>query len=148
MPAPYLPEPVEIRVTDSSGIDDFAALARALREQQQGGVTVVYAPSTTTITTTAPAAGPAPVEVRVSGSAGAIGQAPTRPATVRPRYTLGEVMACSGLTLAGGGCFSILVTALLNVPELLPVLGGTSTLLGLLTAVVGFALDQRERDAW
>ena len=146
MLVPYLPEPVEIRVTDSSRVKDFAALARALREQQ-GGVTVVYALSTTTITTTAPSAGPAPVEVWVPIPAGAIDHAPTRPATVRSRYTFGEVTACCGLTLAGGGFLSILVTALLNVPEFVPVLGGTTGLVGLLAAVVGFALDQRERNA-
>ena len=142
MSLPSLPDPAEIRVTDSSRIDDFAALARVLREQ--GGVTVVYAPSTTTITT-ALSASPAPVELRVPAPAGAIDHAPTRPATVRSRYTLGEVTACSGLTLAAGGFLSILVTALLNVPELVPVLGGTTGLAGLLAAVVGFALDQRER---
>ena len=143
MPVPYLPEPAEIRVTDSSRIDDFAALARALTDQ--GGVTVVYAPSTTTITNTAPSASPAPVELRMPSPAGAIAQAPTQTATSRPRYTLGEVTACSGLTLAGGGILSILVTALLNVPELVPVLGGSTGLVGMLAAVVGFTLDQRER---
>ena len=145
MPAPHLPDPAEIRVTGSSRVDDFAALARVLREQ--GGVTVVYAPSTTTITTTTPSASPGPVEVRVPGPAGVVDHALTRSATSRPRYTLGEVTACSGLTLAAGGFLSILVTALLNVPELVPAFGGTTGLVGLLAAVVGFALDQRERHA-
>ena len=145
MSLPYLPNLAEIRVTDSSRIDDFAALARVLREQ--GGVTVVYAPSTTTITTTAPYASPAPLEVQAPAPAGPIDHAPTRSATQRPQYTLGEVTACSGLTLAGGGFLSILVTALLDVPELVPVLGGATGLVGLLAAVVGFALDQRERNA-
>ena len=36
MSLPYLPNLAEIRVTDSSRIDDFAALARVLREQEIG----------------------------------------------------------------------------------------------------------------
>ena len=142
----YLPasRPDPIEPTDFRRTDDFAALAAALAER--GGVALVYAPSTTTITNTAPFAGPSPVEVRVTGPAGPVTQAPTRAATLRPRYTLGEVIACSGLTLMGGGSFSILVTALLKVPELVPVLGGSTALAGMLAAVVGFALDQRERD--
>jgi hypothetical protein len=142
----YLPSsrPDPIEVADSSRTDDFAALAQALAER--GRMTLVYAPSITTITTTAPAATPAPVEVRLTGPAGPVTQASTQPARVCLRYTLGEVIACSGLTLAGGGVLSILVTALLRVPELVPVLGGSTGLAGMLAALVGFALDQRERD--
>ena len=137
MSLPYLPNLAEIRVTDSSRIDDFAALARVLREQ--GGVTVVYAPSTTTITTTAP------VEVRVPAPAGPIDHAPTRSATQRPRYTLGEVIAYSGMTLMGGAILSELVTALLRVPMLVPVLGGVTAVVGMLAALGGFELDHRQR---
>lgn len=133
MPVPYLPEPAEIRVTDSSRIDDFAALARMLLGQQQGGVTVVYAPSTTT----APIASPALAEL--------IGQAPTRPATARPRYTLGEVIAYSGMTLMGGSILSELVVALLRVPMLVPVLGGVTAVVGMLAALGGFELDHHQR---
>ena len=137
MPLPYLPESAEIRVMDSSRIDDFAALANLLR--QRGGVTVVYAPSTTTITTTAPIASPAPAEL--------IGQAPTRPATARPRYTLGEVIAYSGMTLMGGSILSELVVALLRVPMLVPVLGGVTAVVGMLAALGGFELDHHQRHA-
>jgi hypothetical protein len=137
MPFHYLPEPAVIRVTDSSRIDDFVALARMLREQQQGGVTVVYAPSTTTITTMTPIASPAPAEL--------IGQAPTRPVTARPRYTLGEVIAYSGMTLMGGSILSELVTVRLRVPMLVPVLGGVTAVVGMLAALGGFELDYDQR---
>jgi hypothetical protein len=142
----YLPasRPDPIEVTDLSRSDDFTALAQALTER--GGVAVVYAPSTTTITNTTHSASPAPFEVRLSGPAGPVTQASTQTARACFRYTLGEVIACSGLTLAGGGVLSILVTALLQVPELVPVLGGSTGLVGMLTAMVGFALDQHERN--
>lgn len=142
----YLPasRPDPIEATDSRRTDDFAALAQALAER--GGVALVYAPSTTTITNTTHPASPAQVEVRLTGPAGPVAPALTRAATVCPRYTLGEVIACSGLTLAGGGALSVLVTALLRVPELVPVLGGSTGLAGMLAAMVGFGLDQRERD--
>lgn len=143
MSLPYLPNLAEIRVTDSSRIDDFAALARVLREQ--GGVTVVYAPSTTTITTTAPYASPAPLEVQAPAPAGPIDHAPTRSTTQRPQYTLGEVIAYSGMTLMGGAILSELVTALLRVPMLVPVLGGVTAVVGMLAALGGFELDHRQR---
>lgn len=137
MSLPYLPNLAEIRVTDSSRIDDFAALARVLREQ--GGVTVVYAPSTTTI------ASPASLEVRAPAPAGPIDYAPTRSATQRPQYTFGEVIAYSGMTLMGGAILSELVTALLRVPMLVPVLGGVTAVVGMLAALGGFELDHRQR---
>jgi hypothetical protein len=139
------PDPTDIQVTDSSRFDDFAALARVLRGQQ-GSMTVVYAPSTITITNAAPAVTPALVEVRVPTPAGPVAEVSTQTARICPRYTVGEVIACSGLTLAGGGILSVLVTALLQVPELVPVLGGSTGLVGMLAAMVGFALDQHERD--
>ena len=122
-----VPRPEPFEVLESRPTDGFSALAQALAAR--GELTLVYAPSMTTITNTAPRA-----------------HAPTRTATMRPRYTLGEVIACSGLTLAGGGILSILVTALLQVPEFVPVLGGSTGLVGMLTAVVGLALDDRERN--
>jgi len=142
----YLPasRPDPIEAIDTSRTDDFAALAQALAER--GGMTLIYAPSTTTITNTMPSASPAPVEAWVTGPAGPVTQASTQSARVCPRYTLGEVIACSGLTLAGGGILSILVTALLKVPELVPVLGGGTGLVGMLAALVGFTLDQHERN--
>ncbi len=142
----YLPasRPDPIEVTDSSRTNDFAALAQALAER--GGMTLIYAPSTTTITYKTPAATPAPIEVRLTGPAGPVTQAQTEVARACPRYTLGEVITCSGLTLTGGGVFSVLVTALLRVPELVPVLGGSTALVGMLAAIVGIAFDQRERD--
>jgi len=142
----YLPasRPDPIVATDSSQSNDFAALAQALAERSR--VALVYAPSTTTITNTTHSASPAPVEVRLTGSAEPITQTPTQTVRACPRYTLGEVIACSGLTLAGGGALSVLVTALLQVPELVPVLGGSTGLAGMLAALVGFGLDQRERD--
>ena len=65
---------------------------------------------------------------------------------MRPRYTLGEVIAYSGATLMGGAVLSELVTALLRVPILVPVLGGVLALVGMLTAISGAELDNRERD--
>jgi len=142
----YLPasRPDPIVATDSSQSNDFAALARVLAER--GGVALVYAPSTTTITNTTPSASPAPIEVRLTGPAGPVAPALTRTARPCSRYTFGEVIAYCGLTLMGGGIFSVLVTALLRVPELVPVLGGSTGLAGILAALVGFGLDQHERN--
>lgn len=136
--------PDPIKVTDSYRTDDFAALAQALAER--GGVALVYAPSTTTITGTTHPASPKPVELQITGSARPIDQALTQTATLRPRYTLGEVIAYSGATLMGGAVLSELVTALLRVPILVPVLGGVLALVGMLTAISGAELDNRERD--
>jgi hypothetical protein len=143
----YLPasRPDPIVATDSSQSNDFAALAQALAER--GGVALVYAPSTTTITNTTHSANPAPVEVCPSSPAGPLTQAPTQTTQLRPWYTLGEVIAYSGFTLSAGGVLSILVTALLPVPELVPVLGGSTGLVGMLTAVIGLTLDNRQREA-
>jgi hypothetical protein len=95
------PDPDEIRITDSSRYDDFAALASVLREQ--AGATVVYSPSTTTIHVAAPTAYPAPVEVRVPGPAGPVVPCATRPVQPRGRYTLGELIAYCGASVLGSG---------------------------------------------
>ena len=139
-----VPRPDAIDIVDSSRADDFAALAQALTER--GGVTLVYAPSTTTITNTAPAASVAPVEVRMTGPAGPLAQAPTRTAASRPGFTLGDVIAYSGATLMGGAAFSGLVSALLAVPMLVPLLSGVTALIGMLAALGGATLDQHQRN--
>ena len=142
----YLPasRPDPIEVIDSSRTDDFAALAQALAER--GGMTLVYAPSTTTITHAAPVAGPAPapVEVRVMSPARPV-QAEAWPTPALSRYTFGEVVAYCGATLMGAGILSDLVTALLRVPLLVPVLGGATALVGFLAVIAGSRLDLRER---
>jgi hypothetical protein len=120
---------------------DFAALARALA--QQGGVTLVYAPSTTTITAPAPIGAtlpmPAPVQAFPSGAALVAHPEPRR------GYTLGEVVMYSGATLMGAASMTELVWALLRVPMLVPVLGGALAVLGGLAVLAGAALDGRER---
>ena len=138
-----VPRPDPIEITDYRNREDFSALARTLA--QQGGVTLVYAPSTTTITNTTHSASPAPVEVRVASPAGPIDQAPMQSATVRPRYTLGEVIAYSGATLMGSAVLSELVTALLRVPLTVHVLGGVLALVGMLTAIGRAELDNHQR---
>ena len=121
---------------------DFAALARALA--QPGGVTLVYAPSTTTVTAPAPVnitvPLPAPVQAIPAGAASAV-VAHSEP---RRGYTLGEVVMCSGTTLMGAASMTELVWALLRVPALVPILGGALAVLGALTALVGAVLDARE----
>jgi hypothetical protein len=135
-----VPRPDSIEATDSGRFDDFADIARVLREQR--GVTLVYAPSTTTISHAAPAASPAPVQVRVPAPAAL----PTEGATQsRSGYTLGDVIAYSGATLMGGAVLSGLVTALLRVPMLVPELSGITALAGMLASIGGAVLDQRER---
>ena len=47
----------------------------------------------------------------------------------------------------GGAVLSKLVTALLRVPMLVPVLGGARALVGILAAISGAELDNREREA-
>jgi hypothetical protein len=131
-----VPRPEPVAATATVSADDFATLARHLANQ--GGMTLVYAPSTTTITNTAPAASPAPIEVRVPAPAGPVAQA--------PRFTLGEVVAYSGATLMGGATFSGLVSVLIRVPELVELLSGSCALLGMLTAIGGAMLDSRERE--
>lgn len=69
-----VPRPDPIEITDYRDREDFSALARTLA--QQGGVTLVYAPSTTKITNTTHSASPAPVEVRVASPAGPIATKP------------------------------------------------------------------------
>lgn len=138
-----VPRPDPAIATESLAAHDFATLTRHLAGQ--GGMTLVYAPSTTTITNTAPGASAEPVEVRVTAPAGAVGQAPTQTTTTRPRYTLGEVVAYSGATLMGGAVLSGLISALLAVPMLLPLLSGITALAGMLAAIAGAMLDNRER---
>jgi hypothetical protein len=138
-----VPRPDSIEVTDSSRFEDYADLARVLREQS--GVTLVYAPSTTTITHAAPAASPAPIEARVPAPAGPPVHTATQSAQSRPGYTLGDVIAYAGATLMGGAVLSGLVTALLRVPMLVPELSGVTALVGMLAAIGGATLDQRER---
>jgi hypothetical protein len=138
-----IPRPHSIEVTDSSRFDDYADLARVLREQR--GVTLVYAPSTTTISHAAPAASPAPVQVRVSAATGLPADTTTQSAQSRPGYTLGDVIAYSGATLMGGAVLSGLVSSLLAVPMLVPLLSGVTALVGMLSAIGGAMLDGRER---
>ena len=64
---------------------------------------------------------------------------------MRPRYTLGEVIAYSGATLMGSAVLSELVTALLRVPLTVHVLGGVLALVGMLTAIGGAELDNHQR---
>ena len=143
LPAPR-PDPIEI--TDPSPASDFAALAQALAER--GGVTVVYAPSTTTITSTARFAGLELNEAQAVGrSARPADRAPAQTEASRPRYTRGEVIAYSGATLMGSAVLSELVAALLSVPMLVPVLGGVFAVVGMLAAIGGAELDNRERGA-
>ena len=143
LPAPS-PDPIEI--TDPSPASDFATLAQALAER--GRVTVVYAPSTTTITSTARFASPELNEAQaVGGSARPTDQAPAQTEASRPRYTRGEVIAYSGATLMGSAVLSELVAALLSVPMLVPVLGGVFAVVGMLAAISGAELDNRERGA-
>lgn len=139
-----VPRPDPAPAVETVTADEFATLARHLANQ--GGMTLVYAPSTTTITNTntAPAAGVSPVEVHLTGPAG-----PLAPASIaRPvsRYTLGEVVAYSGATLMGGATFSGLVSVLIRVPELVEVLSGSIALLGILAAIGGAMLGIRERE--
>lgn len=138
-----VPRPGPIEVTDSSRFDDYADLARVLRERS--GVTLVYAPSTTTISHAAPAASPAPIEVRVPAPAEPPAECATQSAQSRSGYTLGDVIAYSGATLMGGAVLSGLVTALLRVPMLVPELSGVTALVGMLAAIGGAMLDGRER---
>jgi hypothetical protein len=135
-----VPRPEPVAATAPVSADDFATLARHLANQ--GGMTLVYAPSTTTITNTAPAASPAPVEVHVPAPAGPVVQA----ASMALRFTLGEVVAYSGATLMGGATFSGLVSVLIRVPELVELLSGSCALLGMLTAIGGAMLDSHERE--
>jgi hypothetical protein len=136
------PDPDEIRITDSSRYDDFAALAGALREL--AGVALVYAPSTTTVTAPMPVG----VSLPMPAPVGAFPVASVPVARPEPRrgYTLGEVVMYSGMTLMGGGGLTELVWALLRVPMLVPVLGGALAVLGGIAAMVGAELDNRERD--
>ena len=139
-----VPRPGPIEVTDSSRFDDYADPSRVLREQ--GGVTLVYAPSTTTITNTVPAGSPAPLEMRAPALAGPLAQLSTMTAQPVSRYTLGELVAYCGATLMGGAALSGLVAVLIRVPELVPLLSGSVALLGMLTAIGGAMLDIRERE--
>jgi hypothetical protein len=139
-----VPRSDSIEVTDSSRFDDYADPARVLREQS--GVTLVYAPSTTTINRTAPNPNPAPIEVRGPAPAALPAERATQPAPSRPGYTtLGDVIAYSGTTLMGGAVLSGLVSSLLAVPMLVPLLSGITALVGMLAAIGGAALDNRER---
>ena len=139
-----VPRPEPIEVTSPASADDFATLARHLASQ--GGMTLVYAPSTTTITNTAPTASPAPVGMRLPSPAGPNVQPATAVVRHVSRFTLGEVVAYSGATLMGGAAFSGLVSVLIRVPELVELLSGSCALLGMLTAIGGAMLDSRERE--
>ena len=139
-----VPRPDSIEVTEFSRFDDCADLALALRAQH--GVTLVYAPSTTTISHAAPAASPAPVAVRAAAPAEPPAHTTTQSTQSRPGYTLGDVVAYSGATLMGGAVLSGLVSSLLAVPMLVPLLSGISALVGMLAAIGGAILDGRERD--
>lgn len=135
-----VPRPDALDIVDSSRTNDFAALAQALAER--GGLALVYAPSTTTINNAAPVASPTPVEVHMTGPAVPLAATQT---AARPGFTLGDVIAYSGATLMGGAAFSGLVSALLRVPELVPLLSGIIALVGMLAAIGGAVLDDRER---
>jgi hypothetical protein len=139
-----VPRPEPVAATAPVSADDFAALARHLANQ--GGMTLVYAPSTTTITNTAPAASPVPVEVRMPAQAGPLAQSSAVGARHVSRFTLGEVVAYSGATLMGGATLSGLVSVLIRVPELVELLSGSVALLGMLTAIGGAMLDSHERE--
>ena len=135
-----VPRPEPVAATAAASADDFASLAR--HPAHQGGMTLVYAPSTTTITNTAPTASPAPIKVHVAAPAGPVAQRES----VAPRFTLGEVVAYSGATLMGGATFSGLVSVLIRVPELVELLSGSCALLGMLTAIGGAMFDSHERE--
>lgn len=139
-----VPRPDSIEVTDFSRFDDYADLALMLHAQH--GVTLVYAPSTTTISHAAPAASRAPVAVRAAAPAEPPAHTTTQSTQSRPGYTFGDVVAYSGATLIGGAVLSGLVSSLLAVPILVPLLSGISALVGMLAAIGGAILDGRERD--
>jgi hypothetical protein len=83
--------------------------------------------------------------VRLTGPAGPLAPAATRTAS-RAGFTLGDVIAYSGATLMGGSALSGLVSALLRVPELVPLLSGVIALVGVLAVFGGATLDQHERN--
>lgn len=125
-----LPDPVEL--VDPSRADGFATVAQVLGERSR--VALSYAPSTTAINTVARCAASGPVS-----------QAPAQSSPQRPRYTRVGAIAFSGITLMGAAVLGELVAALLRVPMLVPVLGGVVAVVGMLTAISGFAFDGCER---
>ena len=139
-----IPRPDPATAAETVTGDQFTALARHLASQ--GGMTLVYAPSTTTITNThaAPAASVSPVDVRLTGPAAPL--APASASRAVSRYTLGEVVAYSGATLMGGATLSGLASVLIRVPMLVPLLSGSVALLGMLAAIGGAMLDSHERE--
>jgi hypothetical protein len=122
-----------IEVTDPRGTGEFGELAQLLGEQ--GSLTLVYAPSTTTVHSAAPVGLLTPVPTILSAE----------PASSRRMFTRGDVVAYSGATLMGGAVLSGLISALLAVPMLVPLLSGGTALVGMLAAIGGAALDNRER---
>ena len=134
----YLPasRPDPIEVTDSRRTDDFAALAQALAER--GGMTLLYAPSTTTITNTTQSAHPTPVEVRLPGPAGPLTPVSMAAATgsaspYRRLFTRGELVAYCGASVLGGGGAAGLAWLLWPTP----LVAGLLSALGVLTAFTG-----------
>ena len=128
----YLPtsRPGPIEVTDSSRFDDYADLARVLRERQ-GAVTVVYAPSTTTITHAAPVARALPAPAGPFTRVPTLATAAASP--YRRLFTRGELVAyCGASVLGGGGAAGI---AWLLWPS--PLVAGLLAALGVCSAFTG-----------
>ena len=125
--------------TDLAATDFRGFTESVLAQSERGGITLVYAPSTTTVT------GVTPVDAAALAPAGPVMQTMQSP-RVLSRFTVGEVTAYSGVTLMGGAALSGLVFSLLRVPMLVPLLSGVTALIGMLAAIGGAALDSRERN--
>jgi hypothetical protein len=95
--------------------------------------------------------GPGPGSLDLQGAAAGVADEPGGDVQDRGAQGLrlggGEVIAYSGVTLMGSAVLSELVAALLSVPMLVPVLGGVFAVVGMLAAIGGAELDNRERGA-